>query len=249
MISSVATSPSKAGVLMQRVRGCLRTCRSTEYFQHRKNSTLSHSDVVLNLRNLMRSSAQPVTVMTTRLNDAKQTCHGAVLSSFTSVGFDPFPLVAFAIRKPSRLADALHANKLAQPSSVHGIINILADHQSEISKLFSRPDLYAQPFNSVAYGEQEGMPILEETIGALSCSVVTSLPLTRGVLNNFGLFPVGSNETTEPAGQSSELFLARVIQVLSPRDNSSPPRKPLVLCNFIPLYALLFYHFSDTHLS
>ncbi|KAH7335200.1 flavin reductase like domain-containing protein [Rhizoctonia solani] len=214
---------------MQRARGCLRTCRwSTEYFQHRKNSTLSHSDVALHLRDLMRSSAQPVTVMTTRLGDAKRTCHGAVLSSFTSVGLHPFPLVAFAIRKPSRLADALHANKLAQPNSMHGIINILADHQSEISKMFSRPDLYTEPFSSIPYGDQEGMPILEETIGGLSCSVVTSLPMTGEVLSNFGLSPTESNATAEESSQSSELFLARVIQVLSPRGNSNPLRKPLV---------------------
>ncbi|KAG8691600.1 hypothetical protein FRC11_015037, partial [Ceratobasidium sp. 423] len=183
-----------------------------QYFQHRKNSTLSHDDVALHLRNLMRSSAQPVTVMTTRVNDAKRTCHGAVLSSFTSVGLHPFPLVAFAIRKPSRLANALHANKLAQPSSVHGVVNILADHQSEISKMFSRPDLYTQPFGSVAHGEQEGMPILEETIGALSCSVVTSLPMTGDVLSNFGLSPAEPDGTTDPLSQSSELFLARVTQ-------------------------------------
>ncbi|KAL5633163.1 hypothetical protein ACGC1H_003603 [Rhizoctonia solani] len=214
---------------MQIARGCLRTCRwSTEYFQHRKNSTLAHSDVALHLRNLMRSSVQPVTVMTTRLSNAERTHHGAVLSSFTSVGLYPFPLVAFAIRKPSRLADALHANKLAQTNSVHGIINILADHQSEISKMFSRPDLFAHPFSSIKYCDQEDMPILEDTIGALSCSIVTSLPMTGEVLSNFGLPLAQSSETAESSSQTSELFLARVVQVLSPQGASNPLRKPLV---------------------
>ncbi|KAF8757685.1 Flavin reductase like domain [Rhizoctonia solani] len=193
-----------------------------------KKSTLSHDDVALQLRNLMRSSAQPVTVMTTRLDDNEKTFHGAVLSSFTSVALHPFPLVAFAIRKPSRMADALHANRLAQPSSMHGIINILSEHQSEISKIFSRPDLYPHPFDSISYGIHEGTSILEETIGALSCSVITSLPMTSEVLSTFGLSLAKSDETIDLSSLSSELFLARVIQVLSPQGNPSPPRKPLV---------------------
>ncbi|CEL61758.1 putative protein C1071,11 OS=Schizosaccharomyces pombe (strain 972 / ATCC 24843) GN=SPAC1071.11 PE=4 SV=1 [Rhizoctonia solani AG-1 IB] len=214
---------------MQKARGCLRTCKgSAEYFQCRKNSTLSHDDVALRLRNLMRSSAQPVTVMTTCLSDTERTRHGAVLSSFTSVGLHPFPLVAFAIRRPSRLAEALHANRLARPSSVHGIVNILAEHQSEISKIFSRPDLHPHPFSYVSYGDHEGMPILEETVGALSCSIITSLPMTDEVLSNFGLSFTKPDETVDLPNLPSELFLARVIQVLSPQDNSNSLRRPLV---------------------
>ncbi|CAE6350001.1 unnamed protein product [Rhizoctonia solani] len=166
--------------------------------------------------------------MTTRLNDAGRTCHGAVLSSFTSVGLHPFPLVTFAIRKPSRLADALHANKLSRPNSIHGIINILAEHQSEISRAFSRPDLHPDPFKSTSYDEHEGVPVLEETIGALSCSIITSLPMTSEVLSNFGLPLTKPDETVNLSSLSSELFLARVIQVLSPWGDSSPLRKPLV---------------------
>ena len=73
-------------------------------FRSRKRyiSTIANS-----LRNVMRTSAQPVAVITTNLskiNDdesKEQYVHGATLSSFTTVSLDP-PLVAFSLRIPSR---------------------------------------------------------------------------------------------------------------------------------------------------
>jgi flavin reductase (DIM6/NTAB) family NADH-FMN oxidoreductase RutF len=176
----------------------------------------------------MRSTAQPVAVISTRLGDAERTIHGATISSYASVALHPFPLVTFAIRKPSRLADALHANNFANPDVVHAVINILAEHQSEIARMFSRPDLYAEPFLSVPYRHEEGMPVLKETVGALACSVLRSFPMTTEVLKPSELASDEPREVLDSERNSSELFIARVTRVVSSRDNSNVTRKPLV---------------------
>ncbi|KAG9089227.1 hypothetical protein FRC06_001663 [Ceratobasidium sp. 370] len=175
----------------------------------------------------MRSCAQPVTVVATRLNDADHSpLHGATLSSFSSIALHPLPLVALSIRQPSRLADALHFNRRIDPDTIHGTINILAAHQSQLAVRFSRPDLYPKPFLSTTYRLEDGFPVFKETVGTLLFSVLTSLPLSAKVLENFGV----SVASQGAQGLSSELFVARVTRVLAPEGDPAQDRKPLVYC-------------------
>lgn len=174
----------------------------------------------------MRSVAQPVTVVSTRLADEKHSLHGATLSSVSSVGLHPLPLIAFSLRQPSRLTDALHSNRSANPKASHCVINFLAAHQSQLAIRFSRPDLYPKPFTSATYHYDDDLPVFDETLGALSCSVLTSLPLSSQVLGQFGL--LDKLDLSPEKEHSSELFVAHVNRVLVSKVTGSIPRKPLV---------------------
>ena len=174
----------------------------------------------------MRSVAQPVTVISTRLADEKHSLHGATLSSVSSVGLHPLPLIAFSLRQPSRLADALHSNRSANSKASHCIVNFLAAHQSELAIRFSRPDLHPEPFISAMYHYDDNLPVFDETLGALSCSVLTSLPLSSQVLGQFGF--TDKLDLLPEKEHSSELFVARVNRVLVSKVTLNVDRKPLV---------------------
>ena len=157
------------------------------------------------LRILLRNVAQPVAVVTTFMRGAaatSSTFHGATLSSFTSIAMDPYPLITFALRIPSRLAISLASQ---DPSSSHMVVNLLSAQQASIAIKFSRPDLHPQPFDSVAYKlTEEGIPMLDGSLGALSCKMVSkAIPLGR-------------------EGVGSELFIARVLRVESMCERTLP---------------------------
>ncbi|WWD21124.1 hypothetical protein CI109_105605 [Kwoniella shandongensis] len=64
------------------------------------------------LREVMRNVAQPVAIAVTSVPSSsplhsKAKYHGATLTSFTSLTLHPYPLVAFSLRLPSRMADCL----------------------------------------------------------------------------------------------------------------------------------------------
>ncbi|KAG9101922.1 hypothetical protein FS749_001888 [Ceratobasidium sp. UAMH 11750] len=204
-------------------------CSWPKTLHARLNSTVPPQDtpdLAQQLRNLMRSCAQPVAVASTRLNDADHSLHGATLSSFSSIALHPLPLVAFSVRQPSRLADALHLNRQANPDTTHGAINVLAAHQSQLAVQFSRPDLYPKPFLSATYRLEHGFPVFEEIIGTFLFSVLTSLPLSAKVLEKFGISE--ANQAAQEKELSSELFIARITRVLAPEDDPAQARKPLV---------------------
>lgn len=121
------------------------------YSTEGKQSQLSSS-----IRALMRSSAQPVAVITTLLpppHDAPASvhAHGATLSSFTTVSLDP-PLVAFSLQTPSRLADALLPPATSSPahtaSGAHFVVNVLSAGQTVEAAGFSKPGLTPFPLDS-----------------------------------------------------------------------------------------------------
>ncbi|QRV74196.1 SPT20 domain-containing protein [Ceratobasidium sp. AG-Ba] len=147
------------------------------------------------------------------------------MSSFSSIALHPLPLVGFSIRRPSRLADALHSSRYANPDAAHGVINILAAHQSQVAIEFSRSDLYEAPFSSTPHRLENGLPVIEETVGALMFSVLTSLPLSGEVLKKFGA--IYKNELQEK-DLSSELFVARVTGVLVHEKDPNQVKRPLV---------------------
>lgn len=66
---------------------------------------------------LGRCSSQPVAIAITSQPETPSSYHGATLSSFTSLTLHPYPLVAFSVRLPSRLADYLRPASTAAPST------------------------------------------------------------------------------------------------------------------------------------
>lgn len=115
----------------------------------------------------MRSSAQPVAVITTVLgdnaargfseasnSDTKSSIHtsphpvlihGATLSSFVTLSLVPVPRVAFSLQLPSRMADSLltaqEGSATAESPRAHFIVNILAASQAGIAESFAKPGL------------------------------------------------------------------------------------------------------------
>jgi len=220
-------------------------CRYRQYTQGvQEDPRLKH-----NLRELLRNVAQPVAVITSFMpkstsespsnlrrenrpaDTAHQTSkfHGATLSSFTSIAMDPYPLVTFALRVPSRMATTLSLLPASDPA--HMVVNLLSAEQSGAAVLFSRPDLHPAPFEDprVRYKlSREGLPILSGTIGALSCQLVgRGIPLHDlaylGGGNGFG--DAGASKVVLGTGDiTSELFIARVMRV----ETNSTDVEPLV---------------------
>ncbi|EJT47027.1 hypothetical protein A1Q1_04270 [Trichosporon asahii var. asahii CBS 2479] len=68
------------------------------------------------MRDVLRNVAQPVVVAVTKTNASSPApYHGATLTSFASLSLEPYPLVAFSLRLPSKMADYL------RPCSNHTI--------------------------------------------------------------------------------------------------------------------------------
>jgi len=189
-------------------------------------SRASHSgvqptnDIRNDLRVLLRETAQPVAIVTSlmpqdvgALPGIHGRFHGATLSSFSSIAMDPHPLVAFSLRIPSRMATSLNSADPESPLS-HMVINILSAAQASLAVRFSRPDLDPHPFASTPHLlTDDGLPVLEGCLGALSCKLVgASWPLhdlrnLRRASRDYGGTPWDGD------GVASELFIARVTRV------------------------------------
>lgn len=164
--------------------------------------------------------------------------HGATLSSFTSIAMDPYPLVAFALRIPSRMATALSSlaspippSSSTSPSlpqtnptsdlSSHMVINLLSASQASTAVTFSRPDLYPTPFLAGSQPEElkytlneDGLPVLHGVVGALSCKVVGG-PIPLHDLDYFSAGPGAKvkQPVLNNGDVASELFIARIVRV------------------------------------
>lgn len=200
----------------------------------------SRDAVHRDLRALLRDTAQPVAVVTSLMPPAHRTSaapharfHGATLSSFTSIALDPHPLVAFSLRIPSRMATTLrnaHADP-AWPAATHLVVNILSAAQARVAVRFARVDLHPRPFEEVAYSlTEEGLPVLDGALGALSCNLVSS----SWPLHDLESLRHGRRETDamwEGDGVASELFIAQVARVEAvkyPADDEESLRTPLI---------------------
>lgn len=136
------------------------------------SSLPSSASLASSIRSLMRASAQPVAVITTLLPPAspspsssqssskssstqalvqedRREAHGATLSSFTTVSLEP-ALVAFSIRTPSRMADALEYDYGLKDrgGEAHFVINILSLEQEDAAQGFAKPGL--EPWDLVS---------------------------------------------------------------------------------------------------
>ena len=180
------------------------------------------STVRVQLRSLLRDTAQPVAVVTALMDpdiphktssSSRPRFHGATLSSFSSISMDPHPLVAFSLRIPSRMATSLTSAHTTASSPAHLVVNILSERQARAAACFSRADLYPEPFKSVSHTlTEEGLPVLDGCVGAMSCRLVAaSWPLHD--LQMLAGEEKDSRPVWEGEGVASELFIAEVVRV------------------------------------
>lgn len=215
---------------------------------HAKTAAPASDSLREDLRALLQHTAQPVSVLTLKsaTENSSELYHGATLSSFSSISFYPFPVISFALQLPSRSADALQLH-FAQSSSsshpavhekspeAHLVINILSASQADTALRFSRPDLYPKPFLDVDSTSSsvpksgstnipyyslttEGIPKLSDSLGALSCMLLASLPLNASVDSHrlaraLEDHTLPSRDEVRPGSASSMLYLARVVRV------------------------------------
>ncbi|KAK0238488.1 flavin reductase like domain-containing protein [Armillaria nabsnona] len=171
-------------------------------------ATISTEETVKNdFRDLMRRAAQPVAVVTALTREGYR-YHGATLSSFTSIALDPHPLVAFSLRMPSRLANAIKTIP-PNPSTPHLVVNILAEHQPHRAEDFVNAT--ENMWDHIPHTHsQEGIPVLSGSLGAISCRLVAP-PIP---LHDLDFLESGVEERlAEAPVLSSELYLARVLRV------------------------------------
>ncbi|KAI4527330.1 hypothetical protein K525DRAFT_264272 [Schizophyllum commune Loenen D] len=200
--------------------------------RHLSASAARHGELQARIRGLMRDTAQPVAVVTAIMSSGSSSSsassastsvlpvyHGATLSSFTSIAMDPHPLIAFALRLPSRMSTALKAaSKDWDAEGAHMVVNLLSAAQQSLARKFARPDLYHDPFGSTHYRlNADGIPILDGSLGALTCRLVSAaVPLyDRAYLKALGVDepPEAVIPKLQRGGVISELFVAEVLRV------------------------------------
>ncbi|KAL5492316.1 hypothetical protein ACEPAI_3763 [Sanghuangporus weigelae] len=205
-------------------------CRAREFIYTRtwrpqRCMSSTRDDTKDALRRLLRETAQPVAVVTsfypfdgasdegeeTRSRDERphhKRFHGATLSSFTSIALNPDPLVAFSLRIPSRMATSLKErmtqDRASQARTPNLVINLLSSKQADTAHHFARADLFPEPFRIIPHTlSAEGLPILAGALGALSCELISCMPLHNLCDENADV----------SRGVISELFISRVARV------------------------------------
>lgn len=100
-----------------------------------------------------------VTVITTR--DPEGGLHGVTIGSFTSLSLDP-PLVMWALDKKAICHPAFMV-------SSHFAVNVLAEDQSELSRIFASQD--PRPWHALQFrrGAATGAPLMDGAIAWLEC--------------------------------------------------------------------------------
>ena len=106
-----------------------------------------------------------VTVVTTMSDDNRPA--GITVSAFSSVSLEP-PLILACIDKRASLHNHLTEGK-------HFAVNILADHQQGISRLFASKD--ENRFQGARYRcGSNGAPLLDDALAYIECRVVHAYP-------------------------------------------------------------------------
>lgn len=115
-------------------------------------------DPVRQLRNAFGKYATGIAVITTKLADGRFT--GVTVNSFGSVSLDP-PLIQFSLGRTNSLATFERAS--------HYTVNVLAQHQRDLSNAFTKPALIDWSTIAHKVSEQTGMPTLLNTLAAFEC--------------------------------------------------------------------------------
>jgi flavin reductase ActVB len=117
-------------------------------------------------RDALRHFPSGVTIVTIR---AGREVHGLTVSAFTSVSAEP-PMILVVVNTANRA----HA-MLERPDAAFAV-NILGDHQQELSNRFARPGT-GDRFASGCWGEAAtGAPVLQDALAWLDCEVVSRTP-------------------------------------------------------------------------
>lgn len=127
---------------------------------------MSHTFDGERLRQVMRSVASPVTVVTYLDGDERR---GVTIGSFTSVSLDP-PLISFNISSESSANDVLHSVDRLN-------VNVLSAGQAHVASHFALSGLSSeQQFAPVAMRDDEdGIPMLVEAVVTILCRRVENL--------------------------------------------------------------------------
>lgn len=114
-----------------------------------------------NLRRVMRHIPAPVAVLT---YSTEQELRGVTIGSFTSLSLDP-PLISFNLMEGKTANDFLHVEYFG--------IHVLKNDQAMLSEHFAIPDMRGEDqFGQVDYYlSPEGVPVLEDCVSLLICSV------------------------------------------------------------------------------
>jgi hypothetical protein len=128
------------------------------------------------------------------------------------------------------MATSLQNADFSKPS--HMVINILSACQAATAIRFANARLHPHPFAESRYSlTEEGLPILHDSLGAVSCKLVLP-PKPLHDLDAFDLEGGKRGEKIEwnGPGVASELFIARVTRVEKvPTDDVSNPLRTLPL--------------------
>ncbi len=109
----------------------------------------------------LRGWASGVTVVTSRAGDK---VHGMTVSAFSSVSADP-PLVLVCANRASTTHDIIEEGGVFA-------VNILAEHQQEVSNLFASSKHEDSRLERVGWTEGEtGAPLIDEALASLECRV------------------------------------------------------------------------------
>ncbi|CEI93776.1 hypothetical protein G6F70_007864 [Rhizopus microsporus] len=128
------------------------------------------TQVIDDVRGIMRKVPQPVVVVTTCKPEDPSYRRGITVASFTSVCLHPEPLVSFCVRVPSRASQLLH-------SSGSMVLNMLSHEQVQQSVVFSSPS--ADQFKDIPFFDDPmtGLPVLSGTVGAMHCETYKVIEL------------------------------------------------------------------------
>lgn len=157
------------------------------------------SDAASDLRALMRSAPQPVTVVTARGPDGPR---GITVSSFISVSLAP-PSVLISIMKSSQAHAAIAGGRFR--------VHLLAADQAPVSGHFARPGLSSEEQfagryrQAVVAGGEGGPPRLPGCLGAVECESVAAYDG-----GDHTLFVGGVREVSlERSGEEPLLYFSR----------------------------------------
>jgi flavin reductase (DIM6/NTAB) family NADH-FMN oxidoreductase RutF len=113
------------------------------------------------LRRVMGMFATGVTVLTTR--DAHHRPYGLTANAVTSLSLDP-PLLIICIDKRAETHPHFFDSRCF-------VVNILAEHQEELSTRFARTG--GDKFQGVPFStNQDGVPVLEGTLAHVECRII-----------------------------------------------------------------------------
>lgn len=109
----------------------------------------------------LRGWASGVTVVTSR---AGEQVHGMTVSAFSSVSADP-PLVLICTNRDSKTHEVIEKGGVFA-------VNILAEHQAEVSNTFASSKHESSRLERVSWSEGEtGAPLIDEALATLECTV------------------------------------------------------------------------------